>query len=109
MIEMVTGWIKPVLLILIPFCWVLGMWLKKAVAYEGDGRVMKLLKRILGSTSRIKGALYVLVVLVAVLIGFVFSNLEGGRRVGEAVIVYGIHGAVCVWISTRLYDKVRAQ
>ena len=85
------------------------MWLKKAVAYEGDGRVMKLLKRILGSTSRIKGALYVLVVLVAVLIGFVFSDLEGGRRVGEAVIVYGIHGAVCVWISTRLYDKVRAQ
>lgn len=91
--EFITGIIKPALLILIPFTWVLGMRLKPRISDHG----------------RLKVVIHALVIAIAVVMGFIFSDYEGMRRVGEAVVVYGLHGVVCVWLASRLYDKVRAQ
>ena len=108
MVEMDTGIIKPALLILIPFTWVVGMALKKSLSYEGSG-LTSLIRRIIKDTSRIRPALYAVIVLTAIVIGFILSDLTGMRKVGEAVVIYGLHGIVCTWLATRLYDKVREQ
>lgn len=108
MLEMVLGFIKSVMLIFIPFTWILGIWLKRALNYSGESRIVRFIgKRIVKNTARIKVLLYVIVVIISICIGFAFTDKTGSAGVVDAVLIYGVHGAVCVWLSALLYDKVR--
>lgn len=109
MTEYVSGIIKPALLILIPFTWVVGMQLKKCLSYEGDGKFMCLMRKIVRDTGRLKVLIHVIIILAAIAIGLVTSDMDGARRIADAVVIYGLHGVVCVWLASRLYDKVREQ
>lgn len=106
--EMVLGFIKSVMLIFIPFTWILGIWLKRALTYEGNSKVVRFIgKHVVKTTSRIKVLLYVIVVIISICIGFAFTDKTGSAGIVDAVLIYGVHGAVCVWLSELLYDKVR--
>lgn len=107
--EFITGIIKPALLILIPFSWIVGIWLKASLSYQGGNWFARMVGRIVKDTSRLKVAIHLVIIATAIVIGFICSDLEGLRRVGDAVIIYGLHGIVCVWVASKLYDKVREQ
>lgn len=109
MIELVTGIIKPELLILTPLTWVFGLGVKKALSYEGKSRIRLWLKNIFKDTGRIKPILYVTIYVVGVIFGLILSTMEGGLRIADALVIYGAHGVVCTWLATKLYDKVREQ
>lgn len=107
--DFVLEFIKTPLLILIPFSWIVGLWLKRSLSYEGENGFVKFIARIVKETSRIKVILYVMDILISVVLGFVFSDMDGWRLAVDALLVWGIQGVVCAWCSTRLYDKVREQ
>ncbi len=105
LISYVLGLVKGDLLILIPVTWAIGLWLKKCLVSGSP----KLLAKLIKDTARLKVILSLLIIIIAILIGFIFSDFTGLKRVADAVVIYGLHGVVCVFLSTRLYDKVREQ
>ena len=105
LISYVLGLVKGDLLILVPVTWAIGLWFKKCLVSGSP----KLLAKLIKDTGRLKVILSLLIIIIAILIGFIFSDFTGLKRVADAVVIYGLHGVVCVFLATRLYDKVREQ
>ena len=104
--QILTGYIKTDFLILIPFTWVVGKFIKKAVVSSNSN----ILKRIIKETQSITGVLYLIDVILGFLLGLLYSSQDGWKLFFEAFLLYGfIHGAVCCFIATKLYDKVREE
>lgn len=104
-ISFVLKLIKTELLILIPVTWIFGMCLKKCLVKQSPEWIARLIK----NTDRLKKIICVFITMIAIVIGFIFSDFTGLKRVADAFVIYGLHGVVCVALATRLYDKVREQ
>ena len=104
--QVFTGYIKAEFLILIPFTWIVGKALKKAVLSKSDNPI----KKVIQTTSSITGALYSIDILIGFLLGLIISTRDGWKLFMESFLLYGIvHGAVCCYAATKLYDKVREE
>lgn len=104
--QIFTSYIKTDFLILIPFTWVVGKWIKRAVVSSSSNIVNRFIKE----TSSITGVLYLIDIIIGFLLGLLYSSREGWELFLEAFLLYGIiHGAVCCFIATKLYDKVREE
>lgn len=107
-ITLFLGYIKTVLLILIPFTWAYGKLLKTCLQNEKLEGFSGFVKKVLKDTSGIKPMLYITNFLLATIIGFIDSSATGWRFYAEPVVIYGFfHGTVVTFIATRLYDIVR--
>ena len=105
--EIITGYIKPELLILIPVAMIAGLGIKKAMLASPEGWLAKMLRM---DTKNIKWLLLAICYAIAIAVGFITGDSLGWRAIAEAVVIYGLlHGTVCWFIATRLYDKVREQ
>lgn len=101
-----TSYIKSEFLILIPFTWIVGKALKKAVLSKSDNPI----KKVIQTTSGITGALYSIDIFIGFLLGLTISTRDGWKLFMESFLLYGIvHGAVCCYVATKLYDKVREE
>lgn len=102
--QIFTSYIKAEFLILIPFTWIAGKWIKRAIVSSTENIINKFIK----DTSSIPVLLYTIDITIGFLLGLLFSTRDGWRYLLESFLLYGIvHGAVCCYVATKLYDKVR--
>lgn len=108
LVTLFLGYIKTVLLILIPFTWAYGKLLKNCLQNEKFEGVSGFVKKVVKDTSNIKPVLYITNFLLAMIIGFIDTSATGWRFYVEPVVIYGFfHGVVVTFMATRLYDLVR--
>lgn len=108
LLTIVIGYIKTVLLILIPFSWVVGKALKNCIESDAKTGAKGFIKKVLKDTGGIKPALYLINFVLATIIGFIDSSATGWKFFAEPIVLYGfLHGTVVTFIATRLYDLVR--
>ena len=93
-------YLKPILLILIPFLNGVGIILKRAVKNKNS--------RLIKSTAHIPFYIWFIAFVLSTLIGFFYSKSTGRLLIFEAIIIYGlIQGSVVAFISMGIYDTVR--
>lgn len=103
-----TPYIKPSLMVLVPFLIGLGNIVRLCLTLETvTNKVVLLIRKVFKTTSRIPYFLWAVAFLMATIYGFVISPYSGWKLFADALTTGLVQGSVITWTSIGLYNTTK--